>query len=118
MQAPDCPEWGGVELLGVRLPVAIVVIAATCTRASHCVLLFGLPCRVCEVTPVGPASAMMQSPEGLFAGLTRCPIGPPAHPERTICAESDPQLTLTPAGRRAVCHFAGEHVAGQPSTGP
>jgi len=55
MEAPDCPELGGVELLGFRLPVAIVVIAATCTQASHCVLLFALPCRVCEVTPVGLA---------------------------------------------------------------
>jgi peptide/nickel transport system ATP-binding protein len=39
---------------------------------------------------------------------TRCPIGPLAHPERTICSEVDPQLTLTPAGQHAACHFAGE----------
>ncbi|WP_416958961.1 dipeptide ABC transporter ATP-binding protein [Streptomyces sp. Agncl-13] len=38
---------------------------------------------------------------------TRCPIGPLTHPERTICAESDPQLTVTAAGQRAACHFAG-----------
>uniref|UniRef100_A0AAU2AF74 ABC transporter ATP-binding protein n=1 Tax=Streptomyces sp. NBC_00093 TaxID=2975649 RepID=A0AAU2AF74_9ACTN len=44
---------------------------------------------------------------------TRCPIGPLAHPERTICAEADPQLTLTPSGQRAACHFAGE-LAGRP----
>ncbi|MEU5646982.1 ABC transporter ATP-binding protein [Streptomyces milbemycinicus] len=44
---------------------------------------------------------------------TRCPIGPLVHPERTICAERDPQLTLTPAGQRAACHFAGE-LAGRP----
>ncbi|MDH6626220.1 peptide/nickel transport system ATP-binding protein [Streptomyces sp. LBL] len=44
---------------------------------------------------------------------TRCPIGPLAHPDRTICAESDPQLTLTPTGQRAACHFAGE-LAGRP----
>ncbi|MFF7467758.1 dipeptide ABC transporter ATP-binding protein [Streptomyces sp. NPDC008092] len=39
---------------------------------------------------------------------TRCPIGPLAHPERTVCADTDPQLVLTPAGQRAACHFAGE----------
>ncbi|MGW2330460.1 dipeptide ABC transporter ATP-binding protein [Streptomyces sp. NPDC001700] len=39
---------------------------------------------------------------------TRCPIGPLTHPERTICAETAPELTLTPAGQRAACHFAGE----------
>ncbi|MFD7502309.1 dipeptide ABC transporter ATP-binding protein [Streptomyces sp. NPDC059850] len=39
---------------------------------------------------------------------TRCPIGPLTHPERTICAERAPELTLTPAGQRAACHFAGE----------
>jgi len=49
---------------------------------------------------------------------TRCPIGPLAHPERTICAERDPQLTLTPAGQRAACHFAGELAEGQHSIGP
>ncbi|MGW2048410.1 dipeptide ABC transporter ATP-binding protein [Streptomyces sp. NPDC001858] len=41
---------------------------------------------------------------------TRCPIGPLAHPERTICVESDPQLSETAAGGRAACHFAGEAV--------
>ncbi|MFG1965349.1 dipeptide ABC transporter ATP-binding protein [Nonomuraea sp. NPDC049028] len=39
---------------------------------------------------------------------TRCPIGPLANPERTICTEVDPQLTLTATGQRAACHFAGE----------
>ncbi|MBT2224940.1 ABC transporter ATP-binding protein [Nonomuraea sp. NEAU-A123] len=39
---------------------------------------------------------------------TRCPIGPLAQPDRTICTEVDPQLTLTATGRRAACHFAGE----------
>ncbi|MFD1540749.1 dipeptide ABC transporter ATP-binding protein [Nonomuraea guangzhouensis] len=39
---------------------------------------------------------------------TRCPIGPLAHPDRTICKEVDPQLTLTATGQRAACHFAGE----------
>ncbi|MGW0579230.1 dipeptide ABC transporter ATP-binding protein [Streptomyces sp. NPDC002920] len=39
---------------------------------------------------------------------TRCPIGPLVREDRTICAEADPQLTLTPTGQRAACHFAGE----------
>ncbi|MEU0841615.1 ABC transporter ATP-binding protein [Streptomyces sp. NPDC005962] len=39
---------------------------------------------------------------------TRCPIGPLTRPERTICAETAPELTVTPAGQRAACHFAGE----------
>ncbi|MEU4226697.1 ABC transporter ATP-binding protein [Nonomuraea sp. NPDC026600] len=39
---------------------------------------------------------------------TRCPIGPLTQPDRTICTEVDPQLTLTATGQRAACHFAGE----------
>ncbi|MEV0384876.1 ABC transporter ATP-binding protein [Nonomuraea sp. NPDC050643] len=39
---------------------------------------------------------------------TRCPVGPLANPERTICAEVDPRLMPTAAGQRAACHFAGE----------
>ncbi|MFI7131474.1 dipeptide ABC transporter ATP-binding protein [Nonomuraea sp. NPDC050153] len=42
---------------------------------------------------------------------TRCPIGPLARPERTICAEQEPQLAETPGGQLAACHFAGELVA-------
>ncbi|MEV7872234.1 ABC transporter ATP-binding protein [Streptomyces sp. NPDC088124] len=38
----------------------------------------------------------------------RCPIGPLTRPERTVCAERDPGLTLTPAGQRVACHFPGE----------
>jgi peptide/nickel transport system ATP-binding protein len=39
---------------------------------------------------------------------TRCPIGPLAHPDRTICVESEPALAVTPSGQLAACHFAGE----------
>lgn len=40
---------------------------------------------------------------------TRCPIGPLAHPERTICAEVDPQLHTVPGPTSdgVACHFAG-----------
>ncbi len=39
---------------------------------------------------------------------TRCPIGPLAHPERTICIEQPPPLAPTSTGQVAACHFAGE----------
>ncbi|NEE03230.1 dipeptide ABC transporter ATP-binding protein [Phytoactinopolyspora halotolerans] len=39
---------------------------------------------------------------------TRCPIGPLAHPERQICVEQEPALSVTADGQRAACHFAGE----------
>jgi peptide/nickel transport system ATP-binding protein len=39
---------------------------------------------------------------------TRCPIGPLAHPERTVCVDVDPQLRPTGTGQVAACHFAGE----------
>jgi peptide/nickel transport system ATP-binding protein len=39
---------------------------------------------------------------------TRCPIGPLANPDRTICAEADPELLSTGDGRSAACHFPGE----------
>ena len=38
---------------------------------------------------------------------TRCPIGPLTHPERTICAEVDPELVTRRAEHLAACHFAG-----------
>lgn len=38
---------------------------------------------------------------------TRCPIGPLAHPERTICIEEDPQAIAKGESHRAACHFAG-----------
>ncbi|GAA3826829.1 ABC transporter ATP-binding protein [Amycolatopsis tucumanensis] len=39
---------------------------------------------------------------------TRCPIGPLHRPDRTVCAEKDPELTPTEGGQLAACHFAGE----------
>jgi peptide/nickel transport system ATP-binding protein len=41
---------------------------------------------------------------------TRCPIGPLTHPERTICAEQDPELLPRRDTQAAACHFAGELV--------
>jgi peptide/nickel transport system ATP-binding protein len=39
---------------------------------------------------------------------TRCPIGPKANPERTVCATERPLLTEVSPGRYAACHFPGE----------
>jgi peptide/nickel transport system ATP-binding protein len=39
---------------------------------------------------------------------TRCPIGPKAKPERTICATERPLLTEVAPGQYAACHFPGE----------
>jgi oligopeptide/dipeptide ABC transporter ATP-binding protein len=39
---------------------------------------------------------------------TRCPIGPKARPERTVCATERPPLREVAPGRYAACHFAGE----------
>jgi peptide/nickel transport system ATP-binding protein len=38
----------------------------------------------------------------------RCPAGPLLHPERTICAEQDPQLDGQPGAHRSACHFPDE----------
>ncbi|SEF18307.1 oligopeptide/dipeptide ABC transporter ATP-binding protein [Jiangella alba] len=38
----------------------------------------------------------------------RCPIGPLTRPERTICAETDPQPGAADRPHRAACHFAAE----------
>jgi oligopeptide/dipeptide ABC transporter ATP-binding protein len=37
---------------------------------------------------------------------TRCPVGPLAHPERTICSSEAPALEPTPDDHLAACHFA------------
>jgi peptide/nickel transport system ATP-binding protein len=39
---------------------------------------------------------------------TRCPIGPKANPERTICATHRPPLREVGGGQFAACHFPGE----------
>jgi peptide/nickel transport system ATP-binding protein len=39
---------------------------------------------------------------------SRCPIGPKANPERTICATERPQLREVAPGQYAACHFPGE----------
>ena len=39
---------------------------------------------------------------------TRCPIGPLMHPERSVCIDVDPQLSITSSGQRVACHFPGE----------
>lgn len=40
---------------------------------------------------------------------TRCPIGPLAHPSRTMCIEKDPPLTGED-GHRAACHFQDDAI--------
>jgi peptide/nickel transport system ATP-binding protein len=37
---------------------------------------------------------------------TRCPIGPKAFPERTICLEEDPSAIANDQPHRAACHYA------------
>jgi peptide/nickel transport system ATP-binding protein len=39
---------------------------------------------------------------------SRCPIGPRANPERTICATERPPLREVAPGQFAACHFPGE----------
>jgi peptide/nickel transport system ATP-binding protein len=39
---------------------------------------------------------------------TRCPVGPLAMPERTICATDDPDAAAAARLHQAACHFAGE----------
>lgn len=36
---------------------------------------------------------------------TRCPFGPLAHPERTLCREDDPHLLIDKSEHYAACHF-------------
>jgi peptide/nickel transport system ATP-binding protein len=42
---------------------------------------------------------------------TRCPIGPSAFPERTICIDEDPAATADSRPHRVACHFAGETIS-------
>jgi peptide/nickel transport system ATP-binding protein len=41
----------------------------------------------------------------------RCPAGPLLHPERTVCAEQDPQLDGQPGSHRSACHFPDQAQA-------
>jgi peptide/nickel transport system ATP-binding protein len=43
---------------------------------------------------------------------TRCPVGPLARPERSICRSEPPPLQPTASGQQAACHFAGELTGG------
>lgn len=51
-------------------------------------------------TPINPPTACRFH--------TRCPIGPMANPERSICATEKPPLIEFATGRHVACHFAGE----------
>jgi len=44
---------------------------------------------------------------------TRCPIGPLAKPERSVCVEQEPPLALSSSGQQVACHFPGELSAEQ-----
>ena len=48
---------------------------------------------------------------------TRCPIGPRANPERTICATEAPPLREVAPGQHAACHFPGELSGSGPRRG-
>ncbi|MEU6284442.1 ABC transporter ATP-binding protein [Streptomyces sp. NPDC047028] len=66
-----------------------------------------------RIVLTGDVSAPTAPPPGCRFH-TRCPIGPAVHPERTVCREQRPALSLTAAGHAAACHFAGELTAGGP----
>jgi oligopeptide/dipeptide ABC transporter ATP-binding protein len=42
---------------------------------------------------------------------TRCPVGPIAHPERTVCTEIDPHAGASDRLHDAACHFSGVGAA-------
>ncbi|MBR7742686.1 ABC transporter ATP-binding protein [Phycicoccus sp. BSK3Z-2] len=46
---------------------------------------------------------------------TRCPIGPLFREGREVCEQEVPELTLTPVGQTAACHFPGELTEGAPA---
>lgn len=79
------------------LLVAVVVIAGAYTRAGPCVLLFGLSCRIGEASAVGPAPAMMQSAEGLLAGLIEV-VGAVTRLDRTVEAHGRRAWLLSSRG--------------------
>ncbi|MFE1959367.1 ABC transporter ATP-binding protein [Streptomyces sp. NPDC059479] len=64
----------------------------------------------------GPADIEPPDPHHPPSGCryrTRCPIGPLANPERTVCATTDPADGAIRRRHRAACHFAGsgsEHL--------
>jgi peptide/nickel transport system ATP-binding protein len=39
---------------------------------------------------------------------TRCPVGPLAHPQRTLCLTQDPHAGATARPHRAACHYVPE----------
>jgi len=39
----------------------------------------------------------------------RCPIGPLAHPDRTVCVTTDPAGEAAGRSHSAACHFAAGH---------
>jgi peptide/nickel transport system ATP-binding protein len=47
---------------------------------------------------------------------TRCPVGPLANPERTVCIDRDPHLGAEARLHLTACHFADEAPAAQRST--
>jgi peptide/nickel transport system ATP-binding protein len=73
-------------------------------------LVASVPARRTRRRPTEPVPAPETpiDPEVGCRFRDRCPIGPLAHPERTVCAEVDPRLTAGERPHPAACHFAGE----------
>ena len=66
--------------------------------------VFGLQRRSAPVTGDLPDP---RHPPGGCRFHTRCPVGPLANPERTICFERDPGDIQVTATHHAACHFVG-----------
>ena len=49
---------------------------------------------------------------------TRCPIGPLAHPERTVCRDSDPHAAMSGGAHLAACHFPLDATARRDASFP
>jgi peptide/nickel transport system ATP-binding protein len=63
-----------------------------------------------EVVPLGGDMPNPLHPPSGCRFHTRCPVGPNAFPERTICIEQDPQAIAVSQPHRAACHFASDSV--------
>jgi peptide/nickel transport system ATP-binding protein len=112
-----------LSVIGVMSDVVAVMYLAQLVEVAESEAVFGAPSHpythaLIESVPQftterrpAPVAGQVPDPHSPPSGCRfhpRCPVGPEASPERTICIEQSPQEIKDRQPHHAACHFAGK----------